>query len=120
MDDTNAKLLLTFNKVNMKIAIVHDNLVCKGGAERVAMSFHRAFPQAPVYTLAYDPKNTYPEFKDCTVKTSWFGRFIKSEKNSKRFYFPFGILAMQQLDLSGYDVVLQSTTHCAKYVKISD
>jgi primosomal protein N' len=38
----------------MKIAIVHDNLVCKGGAEQVALSFHNAFPEAPVYTLSYD------------------------------------------------------------------
>lgn len=101
----------------MKIAIVHDNLVCKGGAEQVALSFHNAFPDAPVYTLSYDSQNTYPEFKDCEVKTSWFGKLIQSEKNCKRFYFPFGIMAMQQLDVSGYDVVLQSTTHCAKYIK---
>jgi len=101
----------------MKIAIVHDNLVCKGGAEQVALSFHNAFPDAPVFTLTYDANNTYPEFKECRVKTSWFGRFIKSEKNLKRYYFPFGIMAMQQLDVSGYDIVLQSTTHCAKYIK---
>nr|WP_294941666.1 glycosyltransferase [uncultured Mucilaginibacter sp.] len=103
----------------MKIAIVHDNLVCKGGAEQVALSFHNAFPEAPLYTLSYDSQNTYPEFKDCDVKTSWFGKIIRSEKNCKRFYFPLGILAMQQLDVSGYDIVLQSTTHCAKYIKTS-
>jgi len=103
----------------MKIAIVHDNLVCKGGAEQVALSFHNAFPEAPVYTLSYDLQNTYPEFKDCDVRTSWFGKFIRSEKNCKRFYFPLGIIAMQQLDVSGYDIVLQSTTHCAKYIKTS-
>ncbi|AMR33517.1 hypothetical protein A0256_19865 [Mucilaginibacter sp. PAMC 26640] len=103
----------------MKIAIVHDNLVCKGGAEQVALSFHNAFPEAPVYTLSYDSENTYPEFKDCEVKTSWFGKIIHSEKNCKRFYFPLGILAMQQLDVTGYDIILQSTTHCAKYIKTS-
>jgi glycosyltransferase involved in cell wall biosynthesis len=103
----------------MKIAIVHDNLVCKGGAEQVALSFHNAFPEAPVYTLSYDQQNTYPEFKDCEVKTSWFGRLIKSEKNCKRFFFPLGVLAMRQLDVTGYDIILQSTTHCAKYIKTS-
>ncbi|GGH18162.1 glycosyltransferase [Mucilaginibacter phyllosphaerae] len=103
----------------MKIAIVHDKLVCKGGAEQVVLSFHNAFPDAPIYTLAYDADNTYPEFKACRVKTSWFGRIIKSEKNVKRLYFPLGVLAMQQLDVTGYDVVLQSATHCAKYVKTS-
>ncbi len=101
----------------MKIAIVHDDLVRKGGAEQVALSFHNAFPGAPIYTLTYDPDNTYPEFIDCDIRTSLFGRMIQSEKNMKRFFFPLGVLAMQQLDLSGYDVILQSTTHCAKYVK---
>ncbi|MBE9585874.1 glycosyltransferase [Mucilaginibacter sp. JRF] len=101
----------------MKVAIVHDNLVCKGGAEQVTLSFHQAFPDAPVYTLSYDRKNTYPEFQECDVRTSWFGRVFKSEKNCKRFYFPLGIMAMQQLDLRSFDIVLQSTTHCAKYIK---
>jgi glycosyltransferase involved in cell wall biosynthesis len=101
----------------MKIAIVHDDLVRKGGAEQVALSFHNAFPGAPIYTLTYDPDNTYPEFKDCDIRTSLFGRMIRSEKNMKRFFFPLGVLAMQRLDLKGYDVILQSTTHCAKYIK---
>jgi glycosyltransferase involved in cell wall biosynthesis len=103
----------------MKIAIVHDNLGCKGGAEQVALSFHHAFPDAPIFTLSYDAKSTYEEFKDCNVKTTWLGKLVKSEKNIKRLYFPFGIMAMQQLDVSGYDIVLESTTHCAKYIKTS-
>lgn len=101
----------------MKIAIVHDDLVRKGGAEQVALSFHNAFPNAPIYTLAYDANHTYPEFKDCDIRTSWFGQFIKSEKYMKLLFYPMGVLAMQQLDLSDYDVILQSTTHCAKYIK---
>ena len=104
----------------MKIAIVHDDLVRKGGAEQVALSFHNAFPDAPIYTLAYDANNTYPEFKDCNIITSQFGRYIKSEKSMKLFFYPLGVLAMQRLDLSDYDVVLQSTTHCAKFVQTAD
>ncbi|MXV51310.1 glycosyltransferase [Pedobacter sp. HMF7647] len=103
----------------MKLAIVHDDLVRRGGGEQVALSFHRTFPEAPIYTLTYDPKNTYPEFKNCDIRTSWLGNVIKSETAMKRYYFPFGIMAMQQLDLSEFDVILQSTTHCAKYVKTS-
>lgn len=102
----------------MRIAIVHDELVRKGGAEQVVLSFHKTFPDAPIYTLTYNEKETYPEFKSCNIKTSWFGRFIKDDKNLKRFFFPFGIMAMKQLDVTGYDVVLQSTTHCSKYVKV--
>ncbi|MBE7175522.1 MAG: glycosyltransferase [Mucilaginibacter polytrichastri] len=36
-----------------------------------------------------------------------------------RFFFPFGVWAMQSLDLTKFDIVLQSSTHCAKYVKVS-
>lgn len=101
----------------MKIALVHDELVRKGGAEQVLLSFHKAFPDAPIYTLAYNPATTYPEFKNCSIITSWFGKYIKDDKNLKRFFFPFGVLAMQQLEVKGYDVILQSTTHCSKYIK---
>jgi glycosyltransferase involved in cell wall biosynthesis len=101
----------------MNIAIVQDEIVRRGGAEQVVLSFHNAFPDAPIYTLNYNPETSYPEFKLCNIKTSWFGKYIKSEKNLKRFFFPFGILAMKQLYLKGFDVILQSTTHCAKYIK---
>lgn len=101
----------------MNIAIVQDEIVRKGGAEQVVLSFHNAFPDAPIYTLNYNPVTSYPEFKVCNIKTTWFGKFIKSEKNLKRFFFPFGIMAMKQLYLKGFDVILQSTTHCAKYIK---
>lgn len=101
----------------MKIALVHDELVRKGGSEQVLLSFHNAFPDAPIYTLSYNAETTYPQFKDCKIVTSFFGKVIKTEKNLKRFFFPFGVWSMSRLSLKGYDVILQSTTHCSKYVK---
>lgn len=101
----------------MKIAIVQDDIVRRGGAEQVALSFHHAFPTAPIYTLSYDPDATYEEFKQADIRTSWFGKYIKREEAMKKFFFPLGLIAMQQLDLRKYDVILQSATHCAKYVK---
>ena len=102
----------------MKVAIVHDELVRHGGAEQVLLSLHKAFPDAPIYTISYNPLTTYQELQECNIKTSWFGRFFKDPVNLKRFFFPFGILAMHQLEVKGYDVVLMSTTHCAKYVTV--
>jgi glycosyltransferase involved in cell wall biosynthesis len=69
--------------------------------------------------MAYQEEATYPEFKNCNVKISWYSKLVKSEKLMKAFFFPFGILAMKQLDVTGYDVVLMSSTYCAKYVKVS-
>lgn len=52
------------------VAIAHDYLTQRGGAERVVLALHKAFPEAPIYTTLYDPEKTYPEFKNCTVITS--------------------------------------------------
>ena len=46
-----------------EIAIAHDYLTQRGGAERVVLAMHRAFPDAPIYTTLYDPEGTFPEFK---------------------------------------------------------
>jgi glycosyltransferase involved in cell wall biosynthesis len=102
----------------MKIAIIQDELVRRGGAEQVVLSFQVAFPEAPIYTLSYNPDNTFPEFKDSFIKTSWLGKIAKDDVSLKRYFFPLGIWAMRTMNVTGYDVVLLSTTHCAKYIKV--
>jgi len=101
----------------MKIAIVHDELVRRGGAEQVTLLMHKAFPNAPIYTSCYNAENTYVEYKECNIKTSWLSYIVRNEKWLKRLFFPFSIWAMRSVDLTGYDVVFISTTTCAKYVK---
>lgn len=102
----------------MKIAIIHDELMRKGGAEQVVLSFHTAFPDAPIYTLCYQPEETYPEFKSCDVRTTWFNKLVSSEKMMKMLFFPLGLMAMRSLDLREFDVVLLSTTWAAKFIKL--
>ncbi|GEO04619.1 glycosyl transferase [Adhaeribacter aerolatus] len=103
----------------MKLAIVHDDLMRRGGAEQVARCFHYAFPEAPIFTLCYSPEDTYPDFKGCVVHTSWYQRLVKDEHQMKKLFFPLGVMAMKQLDVTEYEVVLVSSTYCAKYVKVS-
>jgi len=103
----------------VKLAIVHDDLMRRGGAEQVARCLHYAFPEAPIYTLCYQPEDTYPDFKTAKVRTSWYQRLVKDEHQMKKLFFPLGVMAMRQLDVTDYDVVLMSSTYCAKYVKIS-
>ena len=57
------------------VAIAHDYLTQRGGAERVVLSLMRAFPGAPVHTTLYEPDGTYPEFADADVRTSPLNRF---------------------------------------------
>lgn len=104
--------------INVKIALVQDGLMCRAGGEQVALCFHKAFPQAPIYTLCYQPHLTFPEFSECDVRPSWLKYIAKTDDTMKRLFFPLGIWAMQSHDLTSYDVVLMSGTHCAKYVKL--
>lgn len=102
----------------MKVAVVHDDLMRRGGAEQVVLSMLNAFPQADVYTLCYRPQLTYPEFRQYKIKTSLFQPFAKSEKLMKWLFFPFGIACMKMMKVKGYDVVLISSTFGGKYVSI--
>ena len=46
----------------------------RGGAERVVLALHRAFPEAPIYTTLYNPEGTFPEFENATIITSPLNR----------------------------------------------
>jgi len=75
-----------------------------GGAERVLLDLHRLYPDAPIYTLFHNPAKT-PWLKDAKIITS------KYQLKFPPFY-PF---FAEQLDLSGYDVVISTTSyfgHC--------
>ena len=57
-----------------RLAIAHDYLTQRGGAERVVLALHRAFPEAPIYTTLYNPEGTFPEFENATIITSPLNR----------------------------------------------
>jgi glycosyltransferase involved in cell wall biosynthesis len=103
----------------VKIALVQDGLMCRAGGEQVALCFHKAFPEAPIYTQCYQPNLTFPEFKEADIRTTWLQKIAKTDDRMKQLFFPLGVLAMQSHDLSDFDVVLMSGTHCAKYVNVS-
>jgi glycosyltransferase involved in cell wall biosynthesis len=102
----------------MKVAVVHDDLMRRGGAEQVVLSIMKAFPDADLYTLCYQPELTYPEFKNYRIKTSVFQFIAKTEKRMKWLFFPFGLICMKLLSVKGYDAVIISNTFCGKYVRV--
>jgi glycosyltransferase involved in cell wall biosynthesis len=102
----------------MRVAVVHDDLMRRGGAEQVVLSIMKAFPDADLYTLCYQPELTYPEFKKYRIKTSVFQFIAKTEKRMKWLFFPFGLICMKLLSVKGYDAVIISNTFCGKYVRV--
>ncbi len=69
------------------VAIVHDYLTQKGGAERVVLAMHLAFPEAPIYTSLYEPELTFPEFKDVDIRPSYLNH-SRLLRGQHRLSFP--------------------------------
>ena len=99
----------------MKVAIVHDWLVSLGGGERVVEALHELFPDAPVYTTVYN-KNRLPEsFCKLNIITS-FLQYIPFAKVKHQVFLPLMPLAFESFDLSEFDLVISSSSSCAKGV----
>ncbi len=57
-----------------RVALVHDYLTQRGGAERVVLALAEGFPGAPLHTSLYDPAGTFPEFASLDVRPLWLNR----------------------------------------------
>lgn len=96
----------------MKVAIVCDWLTGIGGAERVVMELHKAFPEAPIYTSQYDEHGGW--FKDADVRTLWLQKLPWS---LRKFLPVLRAWSFSRLDLSGYDVVISASGAEAKAIR---
>jgi glycosyltransferase involved in cell wall biosynthesis len=98
----------------VRVALVHDWMVRPGGAERVLLALHNAFPDAPIYTSVYR-RSALPEFADCDVRTSFLQRWPLS-KIGHQFFPSLRSAVFESLDLSAFDVVISHGTAEAKGV----
>ena len=57
-----------------RVAIVHDYLNQRGGAEKVVLELSNIWPQAPIYTSLYRPNSTFEEFRGRDIRTSFLDR----------------------------------------------
>ena len=97
----------------MKVALVHDYLVQYGGAERVLEAFTEIFPKAPIYTMVYDKKLMSKTFSDKKVFTSFLQKIPLVGSHHRLFPILMPI-AIEQFDLSKYDIVLSDSNSYAK------
>ncbi len=100
----------------MKIAIVHDWLVTYAGAERVLEQMLAVYPNADVFSLIdFVPAAERGFLGGRAVHTSFLQR-IPGMARRYRSFLPLMPLAIEQLDLSKYDLVLSSSYAVAKGV----
>jgi len=98
----------------MKVALVHDYLTQRGGAERVFELLCRHFPEADIYTSLYNPETTI-DIKDRSVYTTRL-QSIPRASQYFRLLAPFYFSAFEALNLQPYDLIISSTTSFAKAV----
>ncbi len=98
----------------MKIAIVHDWLYTYAGAEKVLEQIIQCFPQADLFSLIdFIPAGERNFIQNKSVTTSFIQR-MPFAKTKHRHYLPLMPLAIEQLDVSSYDVVISSSHAVAK------
>lgn len=100
----------------MRVAIVHDYLTQRGGAERVVLSMLREFPDARLVTSVYDPGGTYREFEKYPVETLWLDRVSLLRRDPRRA-LPLLAKAFSSLQISDVDVVISSSSGWAHGVR---
>jgi glycosyltransferase involved in cell wall biosynthesis len=90
-----------------RVALAHDYLSERGGAERVVVSLTKAFPGAPLYTSVYEPER-FPEFDDVDIRTSDLNR-VDLFRHHHRAAMPLIPRAFRRLHVDSGVVVCSSS-----------
>lgn len=100
-----------------KVAIVHDDLVQWGGAERVLEGLCEIFPDAPIFTSVCDFDNK--SLSQLTGSRKIVTSFLQKIPGWRKLYkalLPLYPLAFEQFDFSNFDMVISHTTRFAKSI----
>jgi glycosyltransferase involved in cell wall biosynthesis len=107
---------------SLKVAIVHYWFIeLRRGGEKVIDSLCKLFPQADIFTHVLDEK-VFPDLvANHRVRTSFIQRLPYARKEKvTAYYLPLMPLALEQFDLSNYDLVISSESGPAKGVIVSE
>ncbi|WP_350299563.1 glycosyltransferase family 4 protein [Peribacillus frigoritolerans] len=100
----------------MRVAIIQDWLVTYAGAEKVLEEILKIYPNADLFSLVdYIPSDQRDFILNKKVNTSFIQK-LPMAKKKYRSYLPLMPLAIEQLDVSKYDVVISSSHAVAKGV----
>ncbi len=90
---------------------MHDWLTGMRGGERVLEGMLALFPDAEIHTLLHLPGTVSDQIESRPIHTSWVQKLPRADTHY-RWYLPLFPWAIEQLDLTGYDLVI-SSSHCA-------
>jgi len=101
----------------LRVALVHDEFVRRGGAEAVLEEMVKMFPQAHVYGL-YAGERPWFTFdgRKYDIRTSFLQKLPLWMRQHPRRLLPLLPHAAEQFDLSAYDLVISSSSGFSKGV----
>jgi glycosyltransferase involved in cell wall biosynthesis len=94
----------------LKTALVHDWLTGMRGGEKVLEQLGAMFPGAPIFTLFHFPGSVSEAIESHPIHTSFLQR-APGIRGHYRRYLPLFPAAIEEFDLSGFDLVI-SSSHC--------
>ena len=97
----------------LRIALVHYWLLRMRGGEKVLEALCELFPTADLYTLFFEPDHISKTIRRHRVHTSFLQK-IPGARRHHRMFLPFFPLAIEQFDLTSYDLVISSESGIAK------
>lgn len=98
-----------------RVALIHYWLVGMRGGERVVERLLDMFPGADVFTHVYDPDKVSAKIRAARVRETFIGRLPGARRHYQK-YLPLMPMALEELDLRGYDLVISSESGPAKGV----
>ncbi|MBU6424797.1 MAG: glycosyltransferase family 4 protein [Rhodospirillales bacterium] len=102
--------------VPQRVAIIHEWLVTFGGSEKVVAELLALFPNADLYAVVdFLPEESRLSFAGKRARTSFIQHLPFAAKRY-RSYLPLMPIAMEQIDLSAYDLIISSSHAVAKGV----
>jgi len=97
-----------------KIALVHDFLVQRGGAERVLKVLSDMYPEAPIYTLLYDQEKMRGMLAGKDIHPSYLQKFPRFLRKRYQWLLPFFMVVPETFDFRDFDLVISSSGAWAK------
>ena len=99
---------------DLKIAIVHDDFIQHGGAERLVLAMLKIWPQADLYSVTASDtwRREIKKLSNKKIITTWVAKLSFKEKLFRQYYLLYP-LSVESFNFDGYDLVVSSSARYA-------